>query len=181
MALTPFVADTPAAPDESGSTFDNIKSQWNSFLSKPEGQAALLSFGINMLQPPSFGDNPLAQAGRALGHAGQTVGNIEAMDIKKQEASSKEDLRAAQADKASLAALAQGQAAQTAQAKLGLTQLGLQLQSAKAIYGAYGAYVKAWQAQKNAFILDPKMDPGPQKSLEEYTASNPTLAGSGAA
>ena len=71
MALTPFVADTPAAPDESGSTFDNIKSQWNSFLSKPEGQAALLSFGINMLQPPSFGDNPLAQAGRALGHAGR--------------------------------------------------------------------------------------------------------------
>ena len=99
------------------------------------------------------------------------------MDIKKQEAASKEDLRAAQADKAALGSVAQGQAAQTAQAKLGLAQLGLQLQSAKAIYGAYGAYVKAWQAQKNAFILDPKMDPGPQKSLEEYTAANPTLAG----
>ena len=61
MALTPFVADTPTTPDESGSTFDSIKSQWNSFLSKPEGQAALLSFGINLMQPPSFGDNPLAQ------------------------------------------------------------------------------------------------------------------------
>ena len=91
---------------------------------------------------------------------------------------SKEDLRAAQADEAALrAASARGRRHRQHKAKLGLAQLGLQLQSAKTIHSAYGAYVKAWQAQKNASILDPKMDPGPQKSLEEYTASNPTLAG----
>lgn len=77
------------------------------FMDDPRARAALLSFGLSMMQPPSFGDNAVSQIGRAIGAGGEAVGRVEAQarkdaefGLKAQEVESRQDLRAAQADAA---------------------------------------------------------------------------------
>lgn len=94
--FTPGVDQTPFAGIDP-QTFEQTKAQWNTFLGQPQGRAALLSMGLALMQPPSFGDNPTSQIGRAIGSGGEAVNRVEAMDIKKQEADSKAELRGSQA------------------------------------------------------------------------------------
>jgi hypothetical protein len=182
MALTPFApgaSSDPTAGLPDANTFGKLQDQWNTFLSKPEGQAALLSFGINMLQPPSFGDNPLAQAGRAIGHAGQTVGNIEQMDIRKQEAASKEDLRAAQADKAAMGATIAGQGAELAQQRLGMQRVQTQIQLQQ-MYERRRGDIEAENKATAGDLSNPApgkpghRPPRPVPSFTEFLAEDPT-------
>lgn len=126
FALGPNDDPTADLPDEG--TFNKLRDQWTTFMEQPGGRAALLSAGLSLMQPPSFGDNPTAQIGRALGVAGETVGRREAMDVKQretgvkeQEAESKQLLRASQADAAT-------SRADTAAARLGTQGANLQLQ-----------------------------------------------------
>lgn len=185
---TPFVAGSdgdPTAGLPEPDTFGKIQDQWNTFLAKPEGQAALLSFGINLMQPPSFGDNPVAQVGRALGHAGETVGNIEKMDIAQEEAASKQNAREAAANLAEAKAGQTGLAAQLAQEKQN-NQLSMQQLVAKNNFHAhYLAHIDRIQKENAALennILNPPpgqpghRDPKPIPTPQEFIASDPIAA-----
>src|SRR5882672_10569734 len=101
--FTPGQTADPMAGVDPG-TYDKIRSEWGAFMGDPHGRAALLSAGLSLMQPPSFGDTGAGQIGRAIGTAGESVtANEESdrkkreTDIRQQEADSKGDLRVAQA------------------------------------------------------------------------------------
>lgn len=95
--------------DEDGG-FNSLKGQWDSFLDQPGAKTALLQFGINMMQPPSFGDTGISQVGRALGAAGEASTRQQEIERKEFETESKADLAGARADAATARA---GQAGAT--------------------------------------------------------------------
>lgn len=105
--FSPGAIDDPTAAVDPNS-YSQIRQQWDSFLGQPGGRAALLSAGLALMQPQGFGDNPTAQIGRAIGAAGQSVGQVEGMDLKKAEQESKSELRSAQATAAEARADAAG-------------------------------------------------------------------------
>jgi hypothetical protein len=115
MAL-PF---DPFSPIADPAAFEQVQANLGNFMQNPAGRAALLSTGLALMQPPSFGDNAVSQLGRALGSAGETVNRTEAMDLKEREQDSKADLRSSQALAAESRAAASAARAETAGARLG--------------------------------------------------------------
>lgn len=101
----PWTPQTPAVAPR-GPTAPLSPSPSGSFMSDPRARAALLSFGLHMLQPPSYGDNIGSKLGRAVGAAGETLGNIETADLRQEEAGSKQELRVSQAASAEARAAA---------------------------------------------------------------------------
>jgi hypothetical protein len=89
--------------------FSALKSQWDNFLEQPGGRTALLQFGINMMQPPSFGDTGISQVGRAIGSAGEAVTRQSELERKEMESESKADLAASRGYAAELRAENAGQ------------------------------------------------------------------------
>jgi hypothetical protein len=113
----PFVEDQPQGPALADPMAAQRSSEWAQALSDPQLRGALLQFGVNMLQPPSFGDTFGSQFGRAVGSVGEQQSRVEAEDIRRSEAQSKQDLRASQAETGAQraeAATARAGAAQTA-------------------------------------------------------------------
>lgn len=118
-------------PDQS------VAQQVGSFMDDPRARAALLSFGLSMMQPPSFGDTFASQVGRSIGHGGEAANRVnqqgmaeEALDIKHSEADSRQDLRAAQADSAISRAQTAETRASAATDRLGYTQQQMELRRA---------------------------------------------------
>lgn len=79
----------------------------NSFLGDPKAMSALLSMGLALTQPPSFGDTGFSQIGRAVGAGGQALRNIDTeeeakrkLDIAQQTADAKSETAAAHSDAA---------------------------------------------------------------------------------
>lgn len=96
--LDPFTPGVDGTPVVDPDTFGKIRSEWDAFIGDPRGRAALLSTGLAMMQPPSFGDTFTSQLGRALGAGGSSVRATEALDLKQQEADSKDESRQAQSE-----------------------------------------------------------------------------------
>lgn len=109
---------TEAAPSDTSST-DNSKSgirqAWDEWTSRPENNAALLQFGIAMLQPRAPGQSGIGQFANAIGEAGQaSERNIAAQQaeaqqgfeqgIKSQEAAARTTTAKAYADQVKAAA-----------------------------------------------------------------------------
>lgn len=124
--FTPGRDATPNAGVEPG-TFDRIRNEWGAFLSDPKGQAALMSMGLALTQPPSFGDNALSQVGRAVGAAGESGRLMEAQELKREELESKDASREAQAQARLMTAGAAEQRAEAAGARLGTAGANLEL------------------------------------------------------
>jgi hypothetical protein len=181
----PFVEDQPQGPALADPMAAQRSSEWAQALSDPQVRGALLQFGVNMLQPPSFGDTFGSQFGRAVGSVGEQQSRIEAEDIKRQEAQSKQDLRASQAETGAQradAATARAGAAQTAaQAALeryqsqrdkgSLTDALKRQRLMLDARGKYDAYVKNYDADLLTRNKPPKM------SFDEYIATIPELRG----
>lgn len=166
-------------------TFDAIRGQWDTFMANPQGRAALLSAGIALMQPPSFGDTAAGQIGRAIGAGGQSATANQAMDIKASEAESKQSLREAQSTLA-------GARAETADARAGAAadrtrylRDKLQQDERLRMFGHrirasadYNRYVKQLQDENiKGPLLDPKYVAKPIPSFQDYVAANPALRG----
>lgn len=59
---------TPAAPD--------LKSQWMQHLSSPAVRAAMLQFGVGMMQPRQAGQTFAGQVGQSIGEGGQAAARV---------------------------------------------------------------------------------------------------------
>lgn len=173
-----------------------VAAQVGSFMDDPRARAALLSFGLSMMQPPSFGDNFTSQLGRGIGAGGEAAALVnqqgmaeEGLDIKRSEADSRQDLRAAQAD----SAISRAQTAETragaATERLGFAGQSLELRKAalkgveeRAALGArirlsnmYQKYVEG-VAEKNNDPLRRKGDPTePILPINKWIEQNPML------
>lgn len=95
----------PATKPQSG---PGLMTEWNDALNDPTVRASLLSAGLALMQPPGFGQTGAGQLAQVVGAAGETVGQREKMDeasrgldIKQQEADSRQTQRATAADNAS--------------------------------------------------------------------------------
>jgi hypothetical protein len=95
------------------------------FLADPRGRAALLQMGLQGMSPATWGDTTMGQVARAVGSGGEATTRGEAMDIKAQEAASKQDLRAATADAATARAGQAGANADIARTRLGIAEQDL--------------------------------------------------------
>jgi hypothetical protein len=167
--FNPGTDNTPFAGVDPG-TFDNIRQQWGTFLDDPKGRAALLSAGLALMQPPNFGDNAASQLGRAIGAGGESARAIEAQDLKKSEADSKDALREASAsakltsaDAATARAEAAGARAGAAGDRLGYQQQRLQdMQERANLQGRLRAsigYQNYVNKENSARLLEPNRPP----------------------
>lgn len=113
----------PGAPPAGAfpSTFQALKSGWDQYLSDPNNRAAMMSMGLQMMQPIGVGQSALGNLGVAVGKAGEGLRQGEELDIKQQAV----DLKNREAD--SRAAKREADIA-NAGAALGLKGAGLDLQ-----------------------------------------------------
>lgn len=100
MALSPFDPtpdqSVPQAPQGAGNTTD-LAGGWRDWINRPNNQAALMQFGIAMMQPIGIGETPLSHAASAVGSGGEAAARVTKQGLAEREASSREELRAAQA------------------------------------------------------------------------------------
>lgn len=186
----PFTPQDPQGLDTSG------LAQSLAFLDDPKLRSALLSTGIALMQPPSFGDTFPSQLGRAVGAGGESVRTQEAADIKQQEADSKAALREAQAGAAGARADTAGARADTATQRLALEREKMNALNDRNTLGnrvrlsnLYQQYVRDTNkdnvaiAKQNADPLRPRgSEPTPLKTIdpiEDWVAKNPSLRSSG--
>jgi hypothetical protein len=101
MADFPFAFGGPqAAPPPAGADAEGIRNQWTNFLDQPGARPALLSMGIALMQPPSFGDTPTSQIGRAIGAGGEAATTGEALASKEAEQGARAEASVAKAGQA---------------------------------------------------------------------------------
>lgn len=188
--LDPFTpgqtTDPTAGVDPS--TYDKVRSEWGAFMGDPQGRAALLSAGLALMQPPSFGDTGASQIARAIGAGGESAAMGEAQDIQKkglaikqQEANSKEDLRASQATAAEARAGTAGARADAAGTRLELQKQQLQAMNDRNLLGnrvrlsgMYQNYVKD-VAKRNSDPLRTS-PPDPVLPMGDWLKQNPMLS-----
>lgn len=105
----------PAGPQDSQSSDQSksgLRQAWDAWTGRPENNAALLQFGIAMLQPHAPGQSSLGAAANALGEAGQASERnvagqaaeeerLASRSIKEREAGSREVTAQAYADQVS--------------------------------------------------------------------------------
>lgn len=73
-----------------------FQSAWNKWTSRPENNAALLQFGISMLQPRAPGQSVIGAAANSIGNAGEAVGRVNAQTRADEAQASTEEDKAAQ-------------------------------------------------------------------------------------
>lgn len=184
--FTPGPTADPTAGLPDMGTFEQLRNQWATFLDDPRGRAALLSTGINLMQPPSFGDTGASQIGRAIGAGGETLNRTEAMDLKQQEADSRAQLREAQAGAAGARAGAAGSAATLASERLQNQRTLGNLGARVKLSGMYQGYVQGVQKRNQAAQLQYEKDkilypdrPPPQpeqaQDMNTWMQSNPLV------
>src|SRR3954467_9476029 len=72
--------DPAEGPDVGGSedaSKPGFQKAWNAWTSKPENNAALLQFGISMLQPRAPGQSGIGSIANAIGDAGGAAGRVQ--------------------------------------------------------------------------------------------------------
>lgn len=71
--------DAPAPGDTSSqdASKPGFQKAWNAWTSKPENNAALLQFGISMLQPRAPGQSGIGSIANAIGDAGGAAGRVQ--------------------------------------------------------------------------------------------------------
>lgn len=87
----PFTPETDQAPAQSAQT--DYAGQWRGWLSDPGNRAALMQFGISLMQPIAPGQTPIGHFGSALGSAGEAISRREKQDLAEAEVGSKAQLR----------------------------------------------------------------------------------------
>lgn len=182
--LDPFSPQSPAQGiGNTPATTGNIAAQWSDALNDPTVRTSLLQFGLNLMQPPSWGDTAGSQIGRAIGSSGEALTRGREEDRRQQEIDSKTTLREAQAGAAEARAGAAGARAGAASERIGLERerLGLtrdrmtlteQLKRQGLMLNArrnYDIYSKNYDSDILTQNKPPKM------SFDEYIATVPEL------
>lgn len=68
----------PPTPPANPQARQELKSKWMEFLAKPEVQAGLFQFSVNVLQPPQPGQSTLGHVASSFAGGGEAVGRVQA-------------------------------------------------------------------------------------------------------
>lgn len=142
------------------------------FFANPKVQAGLLQGGLSLMQPMAWGDNVTSFLGRAIGSGAEAAQRQEAEDIKQQEASSKEDLRTAQAGAAEARSNTAAANSNTAAARLALISQAEEGKRERALNSLHVRAILGWQAANKAIedrnFGKPSSKQEPKISWEDY-------------
>lgn len=123
-------------------------------LRSPQGQAALLSFGINMLQPGGYGASLPGQIGRSIGAAGEAAQSVSDNQTAEQDAAARHEDRKAR--------LANDQVRADAYAKSVEGKGGVKPQSAAALFSQSQAKKRSFaefiKAKRGALLSQDEID-----------------------
>lgn len=182
--MFPFDFGTTESGDSQAPQQGDVMRNIGAFMGDPRVQGALLSSGIALMQPPSYGDNFVSQLGRAIGAAGESATAQQKQDIAQSESESKQDLRGAQADAAAArsatAASESQRKANEFQAKQDAAAAERAIRALRAEGNMRAQYatdvrkVAEYNANQRLFG-GPNAHQLPELSFEEYVAANPHL------
>jgi hypothetical protein len=145
---------------------EDLTGGWNKWINKPNNRAALMQFGIAMLQPMGFGETGLGHLASSVGSAGEAHQNVTKEAQQAEKSSTEAELRESRAraaettsNAAELRALQTGENQRLRAENQGTTTLARQLQAQAQARRAYDEYVHKTNqdnliADKPASILD---------------------------
>src|SRR5258705_3301584 len=149
-------------------------------MANENNKAALLQFGVSMMQPVGLGQSPMGHVGEAIGGAGEAMTRRGDINRKDEEAASKADLRTAQATVAEARAANAGQGAARAGDRLEMARDRLAWDREK--YGTQnlirvqGQYIRDRKAHDDNQIFLPPAQRSTFPDFDKWTAQNPSLA-----
>jgi hypothetical protein len=166
----------PSGPQ--GVDVNALSDKWNEWIDKPTNRAALMQFGVAMLQPVGMGESQISHAANALGYAGQAAANVEGQRLAREKSSSEQELREARALQAASMAGRSEDRSNVARERLEETRrYHGALEDQRATKGAlearraYDAYVdKTQKANANADLMG--RPTSPILSFEDYRAAS---------
>lgn len=188
------MVDTPEAAGGSpwnfpAPDFAPLKQSWDQFLGDPKGQAALLSFAAQALQPRQFGQTAAGSLGESLAKGGEAIRGIDTQEEKSKELQSKQDLREAQSNVAAARADTATTRSDLAGTRLAFQQqegqrkqeMG-QTQNILAAQRQYQMEKKAIEdrnakGQRDAGLLNTPFTPTPVPTIQQWIAARPHLHG----
>jgi hypothetical protein len=139
-------------PDTGAGQQNSVFDRWNSWIDKPGNRAAMMQFGIAMLQPMQPGESLLSHGANALGYAGEAENRVEQEAELRQQRESQEELRGAQAnlagaraETAGAQASARGLAANAAEDRLNFQRQNAGLQTLVRLQPAYAKEKGDWE------------------------------------
>lgn len=92
-------------PDSAGGIdTSKLTSGWNDWINKPNNRAALMQFGIAMLQPMGMGENATGHFANAIGAAGEAHHHVTVNEQQAQKADTESELRESRANAATTTA-----------------------------------------------------------------------------
>jgi len=154
----------------------DLAGQWRSWMANDNNRAALMQFGVSMMSPMGFGQNPTGHIGQALGSVGELGSRREASDLKRQEADSKQDLRASQAQLAESRAANAGSGAARQADRLQFQRERLdndiRNQGTRLKLGALLRYQQARKAHDDNQLLVPQAQRSAFPSPEQWARQN---------
>lgn len=102
-------SDTQDSQDQTtGQDRSDPHGEWRDWMSRPSNRAALMQFGIAMMQPIGIGQSAIGNIANAVGEGGEAAQRVGQQELLRQREESQEDLRGAQADLAGQRAGVQG-------------------------------------------------------------------------
>ncbi len=195
MPVAPTMPPVQQTPQTGVNTTDtgsgnDYGSEWNNWMAKPSNRAAMMQFGVAMMQPIGIGQSAIGNIANAVGEGGEAANRVEQQDILRRRENSSEDLRASQADLAGARAgtqsaladarttaadasmeraLRTGEAAKT-RGEISTLQARLKLQ------GLLQAENKSRRDNNTKNEYSNNFVPQPELNEEEYLRQNPLLA-----
>lgn len=144
-------------PPSGGVPNTDLIGGWNNWINKPNNRAALMQFGIAMLQPVGMGETGVSHFANAVGEAGQAHQRVTGEAQQAEKASTEAELRESRARAAEVSAnAAETRALQSGQ----LSEARLQNTQLTGLTRALTAQANARAKYDNFQLLNPQGSPG---------------------
>lgn len=158
----------------------DIAGQWRNWMADENNRAALMQFGVSLMQPMGFGQNVAGHVGQAVGSVGEMATRRGEMERRDREADSKAELRASQANlaesRAANAGVSAGRAADRldmARERLAFDKYRFNTSTLVRLQGAYQRAIEKLNADNNLLPPDQRK---PIPTFQDFVRSNPQLA-----
>lgn len=166
---------------EAGDAVTQATNEWGQFLSDPKGRAALMSFGLAMMQPVAPGQSSLGHFGQAIGNAAGSLQEEEARELKAEDVASKGEAREARAWGVGQRAIAEQERLGNYRARTELAAKGQELSREKGLRQAWNEARREYGRRKDAHErLKPMGSKGESypafPDIETYMKSDPVNA-----